>query len=60
MARFKKPVAFVVRPALAKEATEAVFAFQEEAAARGLATFASVSRAARALRRVLDWQAGQA
>ncbi len=59
MVRFKKPVAFVLRPAMAKEATEAVFAFQEEAAARGLATFVSVSRAAQALRRVLDWQARQ-
>jgi acyl-CoA synthetase (NDP forming) len=60
MARFGKPVAFILRPALSKDATEAVFAFQEEAAARGLATFNSVPRAAQALRRVLEWQAGRA
>jgi hypothetical protein len=35
---------------------EATVAFQEEAAAQGLATFPSIGSAAGALRRLLDWQ----
>ena len=38
---------------------EATAAFHEEAAARGLATYPSVGQAARALRRLLAWQAGR-
>ena len=59
MAEFGKPVVALMRPPLTVEAMEATVAFQEEASAHGLATFPSVSRAARALRHVLDWQAGR-
>lgn len=55
--QFGKPVVTVLRPALSPDAAEAVTVFQKEAAARGLAGFPSVARAARALRRLLDWQA---
>ena len=57
MESFGKPVVLVVRPALSADTMDAVVAFQEVAAARGLATFPTVDRAARALRRLLDWQA---
>jgi acyl-CoA synthetase (NDP forming) len=56
MEQFGKPVVALVRPALTVDAMEATVAFQEEASARGIATFASVPRAARALRRLLEWQ----
>lgn len=56
MAGFGKPIAVQLRPALTAEAMEATVAFQEEAAAQGLATFPSIGSAAGALRRLLDWQ----
>ncbi len=49
-----KPVVLAIREPLTPAAMEATIALQDEAAARGLATFPSVSRAARALRRLLD------
>jgi acyl-CoA synthetase (NDP forming) len=60
MGQFGKPVVLVVRPPLAADsadASTAVAVFQEEAASRGLACFPAVSRAAHALRNVLDWRA---
>ncbi len=59
MAQVGKPVVVPLRPPLTAEAMEATVAFQEEAAAHGVATFPSVSRAARTIRRLLDWQAGR-
>ena len=59
MAQVGKPVVVPLRPPLTAEAMEATVAFQEEASAHGIATFPSVSRAARTVRRLLDWQAGR-
>jgi acyl-CoA synthetase (NDP forming) len=52
-----KPVVAVLAPPLNVESMEPALAFQDEAARAGIAVFPSVSRAARALRNVLDWQA---
>ena len=56
---FGKPIVVLMRPPLTSEAMEASIAFMEEAARQGLAIFPAVSNAARALRRLLDWQAGR-
>ncbi|MEX0786178.1 MAG: CoA-binding protein [Dehalococcoidia bacterium] len=59
MARFGKPVITPIYPPMNADALAATTAFQEEAARHGIATFPSVPRAARALRRMLDWQAAR-
>jgi acyl-CoA synthetase (NDP forming) len=57
IAQCGKPIVVPLMPPMSAEGADAVFAFRDEAAALGIATFPSVSRAARALRRVLDWRA---
>ena len=56
---FGKPIVVLMRPPLTSEAMEQSITFMEEAAAQGLAIFPGVSNAARALRRLLDFQAGR-
>ena len=56
---FGKPIVVLMRAPLTSEAMEQSITFMEEAAAQGLAIFPGVSNAARALRRLLDWQAGR-
>ena len=53
---FGKPIVVLVRPPLTTEVMEASITFMEEAATQGLAIFPAVSNAARALRRLLDYQ----
>jgi acyl-CoA synthetase (NDP forming) len=52
-----KPVVLVARSPNSAAGSEAISVFQEQAAARELATFPSVARAAHAVQRVLDWRA---
>ena len=52
-----KPLVAVLRPPLTTDAMEATLAFQAEAAARGVATYPSVTRTAASLRRLLAWRA---
>ena len=56
---FGKPIVVLVRPPLTTEVVEASVTFMEEAARQGLAIFPAVSNAARALRRLLDFQPGR-
>jgi acyl-CoA synthetase (NDP forming) len=56
MEKAGKPVVVPLYPPFDRYAVEPVFTFQEEAARIGIATFPSIARTARAMRKVLDWQ----
>jgi acyl-CoA synthetase (NDP forming) len=55
----RKPIVCVARTPTSVPGMEATLAFQEVAAAEGLATFGSVRSAALAITRLLAWQAGR-
>jgi hypothetical protein len=54
-----KPIVVPLYPPFDRYAVEPVFTFQEEAARLGIATFPSIARTARAMRKLLDWQAAR-
>jgi acyl-CoA synthetase (NDP forming) len=59
MEQYGKPIVVPLYPPFDRNAVEPVFTFQEEAARLGIATFPSIARTARAMRKLLDWQAAR-